>query len=85
MKRLHCLLRKTVNKQDEVIGTTGCAPLVMMAPLIGLQLTQLQQHLSTSTAAIFPHNATIIAIVSSLASLACSALKLLIWTRYALD
>lgn len=32
--------QKTVNKQDEVIGTTGCAPLVRMAPLIGLQTTQ---------------------------------------------
>lgn len=33
--------QKTLNKQDEVIGTAACAP-VMMAPLIGLQLTQLQ-------------------------------------------
>lgn len=34
--------QKTLNKQDEVIGTTACAAPVMMAPLIGLQLTQLQ-------------------------------------------
>lgn len=34
--------QKTLNKQDEVIGTAACAPPVMMAPLIGLQLTQLQ-------------------------------------------
>lgn len=34
--------QKTLNKQDEVIGTTACAASVMMAPLIGLQLTQLQ-------------------------------------------
>lgn len=32
--------QKTVNKQDEVIGTTACPALMMMAPLIGLQLTQ---------------------------------------------
>lgn len=33
--------QKTLNKQDEVIRTAACAPPVMMAPLIGLQLTQL--------------------------------------------
>lgn len=36
--------QKTLNKQDEVIGTTACPALMMMtmmAPLIGLQLTQL--------------------------------------------
>lgn len=33
--------QKTLNKQDEVIGTTACPTLMMMAPLIGLQLTQL--------------------------------------------
>lgn len=33
--------QKTLNKQDEVIGTTACPALMRMAPLIGLQLTQL--------------------------------------------
>lgn len=35
--------QKTLNKHDEVIGTTACPALMMMmmAPLIGLQLTQL--------------------------------------------
>lgn len=78
--------QKTVNKQDEVIGTTGCAPLVMMAPLIGLLLTQLQAAPLNFHCSHFPSQCdTHSHCFHHWHPTHVLVLNVLLWTRYAVE
>lgn len=69
--------QKTLNKQNEVIGTTDCVLQWGWRPSLDYSWLSFKQHLSTSTAAFSPHNAMRISVVWSFASHTCSDPKLL--------